>query len=426
VPKSPFDEGGVDNWPVDRQRVAAVVAQFTQAAASLALTMIAVRELDTADFGRFLLVTATILITTSATTGLVGDSLTVLDRSDPGMRRALQVTALASAATAGLVVGLLSALLGWLEGPLAVLAGVAATAFVLEDLARRVLMANRRFPSVVVTDLAYVVAAAATLAAAHLWWTLGLAALFAAILVGQLVALIVAVALIPDSDRYLVALRGPREVGRLMGFGGWRALHLTVAPLRMWIARLIVSGVSGFAAVGLVEANRLVMAPLMLAIQGASSAVLVSHVALMRQSPGRARRQADREAATFAAATGAAVLVLLALQVPLANLLVGSTDLLRPPLLLGWGLVAIGMALNVPYANLTAATGAARAALAVRLLDLLLVLAATALLVGLLPAGTWFLWLPAAMGAVSCALTVVQRSVAFRSTRMGEHDAPAL
>lgn len=413
------------NWPVDRQRVAAVVAQFTQAAASLALTMVAVRELDTAEFGRFLLVMSTILITTSATTGLVGDSLTVLDRSDPDMRRALQVTALGSSVTAGIIVASMSAVLGWLVGPIALLAGVAAGAFVLEDLARRMLMANRRFPAVVVTDLIYVVAASATLSAAYMWWTLGLAALLTAILIGQLVALAAAVALLPDAERFLAPRSGHLQLGALMGFGGWRALHLSVTPLRMWIARLIASAVTGFAAVGLLEANRLVMAPLILAIQGASSAVLVSQVALMRQSSHSARRQADRDAAMFALATGIAVLVLLAGQAPLATLLVGSTDLLRTPLLLGWGLVAIGMALNVPYANLTAASGAARAALAVRLLDLLLVLAATALLAGVLPSDTWFLWLPIAMGVVSCALTVVQRHVAFRSSRAGERGAPA-
>ncbi len=413
------------NWPVDRQRVAAVVAQFTQAAASLALTMVAVRELDTAEFGRFLLVMSTILITTSATTGLVGDSLTVLDRSDPDMRRALQVTALGSSVTAGIIVASMSAVLGWLVGPIALLAGVAAGAFVLEDLARRMLMANRRFPAVVVTDLIYVVAASATLSAAYMWWTLGLAALLTAILIGQLVALAAAVALLPDAERFLVPRSGHLQLGALMGFGGWRALHLSVTPLRMWIARLIASAVTGFAAVGLLEANRLVMAPLILAIQGASSAVLVSQVALMRQSSHSARRQADRDAAMFALATGIAVLALLAGQAPLATLLVGSTDLLRTPLLLGWGLVAIGMALNVPYANLTAASGAARAALAVRLLDLLLVLAATALLAGVLPSDTWFLWLPIAMGMVSCALTVVQRHVAFRSSRAGERGAPA-
>lgn len=403
------------NGQVDWQRGAAVVAQFTQAGSSLLLSMVAVRALSTAEFGQYLLVASTIVIATGATTGLIGDSLTVLDRSQSAMRRTLQGGAAGASLLAGLLVLLVSGLLGWLPWTLALVASAAAVAFVLEDLARRMLMANRRFAGVVVTDLGYALIAMVVLGAAAGTSGIALSTMFVAITAGQSVALLVAVCLLPSSDRYLARLRGPLRVGELLGFGGWRALHLTVGPLKVWAARVMVSGLAGFSAVGMLEANRLVMAPLLLAVQGASSAILVNQVTLVRESPARARQQADRDARVLIASTGAALLALIAASDPLSRVLVGSADLIDPVVLLGWGFVAVGMAANIPYANLTAASGAARAALALRMADLLLMGVGMAALLALLPADTWYRWVPATIGVLSCALAGVQRHVAFRS-----------
>jgi O-antigen/teichoic acid export membrane protein len=277
-------------------------------------------------------------------------------------------------------------------------------------------MANRRFHSVVVVDLTYAAVAVLVIAGAYVGGSVTLVTMFAAIAVGQVAALLLGVALMPIADRYLVPLRGDRVLRELIGFGGWRAMHLSVGPLKLWVIRLMVSGAAGFAAVGQLEANRLVMAPLMLAVQGAGSALLVSQAALVRRSPDLARRQADRDAATLALMVGVALLALLAGRVPISTLLLGSTDLIDPWLLAGWGVVAVGMALNVPYSNLTAVSGAPRLAFALRVWDLGLAVLGVAALMALLPAEDWLPLVPLLIGGTSCLLAVAQRQVAIRST----------
>lgn len=402
---------------MDRQRIAAVVAQFTQAGASLLLSVLAVRTLDPSGFGRYLLVTSTMILLTGATTGLIGDSLTVLDRSTATMRRTLQWGALTSAGIGGMVVLLLAGLLGWAAWPVAGIAGVAAATFVLEDLVRRALMANRRFGSVVLVDLTYAAVAVLIFATAFAVGSISLAVMFAAIAAGQVVASAVGVRQIPRADRRAVGMRGDVQVRELIGFGGWRALHLSVGPLKLWVIRLMVSGAAGFAAVGLLEANRLVMAPLMLAVQGTASALLVSQAAQVRRSPGLARAQADRDAAMLVLAVCAALLGLYLARVPIATLLLGSADLVDPLMLVGWGVVAVGMALNVPYSNLTAAAGAPRAAFAMRVWDLALAVLGIGALIILLPTQDWLPMVPMLIGVVSCALAVAQRRVALGATR---------
>jgi hypothetical protein len=162
----------------------------------------------------------------------------------------------------------------------------------------------------------------------------------------------------------------------------------------------------------------------MLAIQGASSAILVSQADQLRQSPERARRQADRDAVTLAALACAATLALLVSRTPAASVILGSTALVDPLVLAGWGLVAVGMALNVPYANLTAVAGSPRAALLMRLLDMALMVVAMGALIAVLPEGTWYRWVPTTIGALSCALALLQRRVARRSTLPPRRPGP--
>lgn len=400
---------------MDGQRLAAIGAQFTQAGASLLLSSVAVRSVDTAEFGQYLLVTSTIILVTGATTGFVGDSLTVLDRSEQTLRRTLLAGALACAGLAGGLVLVASGLMGWLSWPVAALAGAACVAYVVEDLVRRVLMANKRFHAVIATDLAYTLAALVVLASAWASTGIGLAALLLAIGLGQVVATGAGIALVPSADRHLPPWRGPLAVRQLVGFGGWRALHLTVGPLKLWLTRLMVSISAGFAAVGVLEANRLLMAPVLLAVQGASSAMLVSQAEAVRSSGPAARRQADRDAVVLGAASLAGALGVLVARVPLSEVLLGGSTLVHPGVLLAWGVVGVGMALNVPYATLTAAAGAPRAAFLMRVTDLGVALLGVGLLLGLDQSETAYLWAPLVIGVASCALAPLQRHVAFRS-----------
>ncbi len=126
------------------------------------------------------------VLATAVTSGLVGDSLTVLDRHDPGVRAALHRLALGTALGTGgcrrpagrprrLGVGVGR---GWI--------GVATVSFVLEDLLRRLLQATGRYWRLPAVDLSGAAAALAVLVALRAGGPLDVTDLFVALAAGQL------------------------------------------------------------------------------------------------------------------------------------------------------------------------------------------------------------------------------------------------
>jgi len=68
----------------------AIAAQLSQAMASFVLQVIVARTLGAKGLGAFALIYGAIILGTALCTGLVGDSLTVLDRNTPTIRAGLQ------------------------------------------------------------------------------------------------------------------------------------------------------------------------------------------------------------------------------------------------------------------------------------------------------------------------------------------------
>ncbi len=145
--------------------VGALAGQGTLALAGLVLQVAAARELGAAGLATFSLVYGAVVLATAVTSGLVGDSLTVLDRHDPGVRAALHRLALGTALGTGLAGGLLAALAGWGSAWAGVWIGVATVSFVLEDLLRRLLQATGRYWRLPAVDLSGAAAALAVLVA---------------------------------------------------------------------------------------------------------------------------------------------------------------------------------------------------------------------------------------------------------------------
>ena len=146
-----------------RRATAAVLGQGTQALAGLALQVAAARLLGAGGLAVFALGYGALVLGTAVCSGLVGDSLTVLDRADRGTRAGLHVwTALVSTgvglagAAAALVSGLVPVWAGLLLGP-------ACAAFVVEDTLRRLLMATGRYRALPAVDLTSLAGALAVL-----------------------------------------------------------------------------------------------------------------------------------------------------------------------------------------------------------------------------------------------------------------------
>jgi len=359
----------------------ALAGQVTLAAGSLLLQVAAARALGAEGLGTYALLFGTIVIATAVSTGLVGDSLTVLDRGDPALRAALALLALVTVATATALAVLVAS--PALTAAEATLFGVATAAFMAADLARRLVMAAQRFWVLVLADATGLTAAALTLV---LCWSLAdpaLGHLLAALAVSQGVALVVAVSRLPDAERARVRLRDCTRAAlrTVAGFGGWRAVQQFVRPTMLNAARWLVLVAAGQAAVGELEAARVFVAPAMILVQGVGSYLFASYAADRALPMAALRARADRAAAVMvvgAALAGAAAIGLLPLIGPVVT---GDAFELSPLAVLGWTMYAASCAAVLPYGSLAAVRGRQAAVLGLRVADSLASLALAALVV---------------------------------------------
>src|SRR4051794_15440900 len=167
-----------------RPATGAVAGQMTQAVAGLVLQVAAARFLGASGLAAFSLVYGALVLVTAVSSGLVGDSLTVLDRHRPRVRAALQVFALVVAVGTGLAGAVLGVLTGLLTPGAAVLLAGAGAAFVLEAPLRRLLMAPGRYWALPAVDGTVLVLPLAVLAGRAAAGPLTLSAFLAALLAG--------------------------------------------------------------------------------------------------------------------------------------------------------------------------------------------------------------------------------------------------
>ena len=378
----------------------ALAGQATQAVAGLALQVAAARELGAGGLAVFSLVYGAIVLATAVGSGLVGDSLTVLDRSRPRLRAGLHVAAVGVCVVAGAGGAALTVSVGVLSPWGGVLLGLATAAFVLEDVLRRLLMAVGRYwwlPAVDGTGLALAIGTLGVCAAAG---PLTLDSFVLALLAGQTGAALVAVVLLPVEERP----RGPwcrPDLRAVAGFGAWRAAAQTVRPALLTAMRGVVVVMAGAPAYGPLEAARVYAAPTFVVVAGVGSYLPPAFVARRTDGPAAGLRHARRVAVRLAAAVAAIGAVAVALQ-PLAGPLVTGGDYELPvAAVAGWSLYAVASALSLPYAGLASVLHRQRQVTLLRGLELV-----SLVLVLVLTAGGAAVWAPAAL-AVGPLLVVV-------------------
>lgn len=352
------------------QKVAAAVsAEVVQSMTSFLLQIIAVRELSAAGLGVFALLYSCVVLSTAVTTGLVGDSLTVLDRHERRVRGGLQVVALAIAGIGGLVAAGLSGATGLIEWDLAPIFGVATAVFVLEELVRRMLMASLRFWSVVAVDATCLVVTAVWLGAFKvLDGELVMRDLLASLVVAQLLGLLVGVVLLPRAERWWASMRHS-EWRSVVRYGGWRAAQQGVRPAMMAAVRTIVVIAVGTTLFGELEAARVFAAPAMLMVNGVGSFLFASYAHRRSSTLRQLIPLADR---------GTGVLVGMSLSLGVVSVLLlprfGSviTDgkfELDPVAVFGWCTYAAASAVLMPYGSLAAVRGRHAAMMGLRVIE---------------------------------------------------------
>lgn len=346
----------------------AIAAQLSQAFGSFVLQLLAARALGASGLGLFALVYGVLVMASAVSTGLIGDSLTILDRQRNSVRSGLQRWGLTAALSTGLAAAVGAAVSQTLSLRGSLLLGAALAVFLLEDALRRLLMASMRFWSIVLVDCAGLVVSLGTLALATLSGPLGIDTFLFALLLGQTAAGVAAIPLLPRVERRLAPWRpaAMAEVGR---FGFWRGAQQSIRPTMLTVARVLIILAVGRAAFGQLEAGRVYMAPAMLLVQGVGTYLMTSYARLRHVALEEMLHKADRASVLM---LGVAVVLggLATAGAPaLGPLVTGGAYDLAPIAVFGWAIYAASSAALMPFASLAAVRGRQPLVVALRVAD---------------------------------------------------------
>lgn len=415
-PASGVAEARRDRRGLSLTALGGIAAQCSQAGASFLLQILAVRLLGLEGLGVFATLYGIVIVATGVATGFIGDSLTVLDRTAARTRAALQLWWVGLSVGLGVLAGLAGLLTGLVDGVTALVFGIATGLFLLEDALRRLLMANLRFWRLVVVDLSGFLGALAVIAVQLATsGSIAVVHLILALAVGQTVATIVAISMLPTTERHLAPWR-PADLRAVWSYGLNRAVQLSLRPGLQAATRLIGLALISAAAVGELEAARVYMAPAMIIVGGLVSVLFAQYARSKRVALIRQVRTADRHA--LALALGCLLLSAAAyLAVPwFGPLLTDGSYELATVGLLGWAVRAVAYAAAMPYMSLAAVRGLHRATLRITAAEFVVVLVALVLVLTL---GGSILWIPFLLAAGSLVSALIVRLVLLPRSAAG-------
>jgi O-antigen ligase len=346
--------------------VGAILSQVVVAGSSLVLALIALQQLGLAGLGTFSLLFGILITVNSIQTGWIGDSLTVLDRFDPGIRRALfQSQWMIVTLVAGVTVTL-AQLVDGVDGTTALLFAAASVAWVLEETLRRLLIARREFWKLVVNDAAFATGALGLLAAAI---TAGIDVtiemMVLAVLAGSAVAVGVGLIQLPRVELVTGPL-GPSRFRELAAFAGWRSIQVGLRPGSLAVVRAVVATTASLETLGQLEAARLLIAPVLTIVNGAGVYLLPTYSAQVR-ARGRLRPSVGSAMLAIgglAAGFGFGAFVL-------RDVLAGvfTPDEIAAGAVASWVLFSVAFAVGVPAGSATVAQGHSRRTFTIRAVD---------------------------------------------------------
>ncbi|MFN8076558.1 MAG: hypothetical protein U0Q15_14230 [Kineosporiaceae bacterium] len=395
-----------------RNAAGALAAQFSQAAGSLLIGIVAGHQLPLDGFATVQLVLGVVVVTTAISTGLVGDSLTVLNRSDPALRAALGVVLAVIVALVATLSALISLVTHVMSTGGSLAFGILIAVWLAEDTLRRLLMASGRFWSIVAVDSTHLLVSGTLV----IGWRpvtgrdIEVPMVLLALAAGQVAATVVAIARLPRHERHLGHRPTRAAVSEVVRFGTQRAVQAALRPVVLLALRLIVVAAVGKTLYGQLELARLWAAPALLVVNGAGSFLLASF-AKQREHRRSSLRKSDAAAVLLTvsslAATGAALLGSHLFPTLMAK------HPAEPVAILAWGLYTASVGLVMPYGSLGAVSGRQRNVLHVRLAE---TVASLGFLVLLVPTGIWGPQLsPVAIAFGSIVGAMLMRPVAARA-----------
>lgn len=391
-----------------RAAAAAILSQGTQAGVSFILQILVLRLLGIDDYGRFAVLYGIIVLAMAVVSGLVGDSLVVLHREMPSIRAGLEVTTFSVTAALGLLAVVIGLATGFVTPIETTAFGIALIVFVMMEVVRRLMIAHFAYVRIIVADLLGFSATVTGLLVGAALDSLSLAGFLFSVSAGQLVSLSVGWRFLPKEDRVLVPLRNP-DLRSVWRYGTWRALQQTLRPALFTTVRVLVVGYSGVAAVGMLEAGRTYVSPLVLVVGGFSSMLFVRFAERAKSGEEGSLREADRVVGALVLVSIVLSLVALALRPWVGPLLFGlNLDL---TVVLAWILYGISVAMVTPYGALSAVSGRQSAVFYIRLADTAAGVAATLVCLAL---GASYVTIPFALAATSALGGLALRWIATR------------
>jgi O-antigen/teichoic acid export membrane protein len=327
--------------------MAAVASQFVNAGSSLLLQVIAARTLGAEGFARFVLLSAGLITITTLQTAWVGDSLTVLDRFDPGIRAALVLSVIGTTVL-GLLAGIALAVSMGLTGFLGtVLYAMLICLWLLEEVGRRLMGARLEFGRLVLNDLTYVTATLVTVYLFASLHSINLDMMLASMSFGALVAIIAACLQLPREE-YGRMGTGGADLRTVAKFAGWRSGQAGLRPLSLLSARIAISTFASRSALASIEAARLLISPVLTLINGVGSFLLPNFAVRARRGFPLQTKEAVKAGAAMAAGACVTGAVALAFADELGPLITSGRFELDRTAVLGWSLLAVSIAVTMP------------------------------------------------------------------------------
>ncbi len=349
--------------------VGAVAAQATAAGGSLVLQVLAARTLGAAGYGQFALVVAMLVLFAALQGGWVGDARIVLDRHDPLIRGALLVSQFAFMAL-GCILGFVGGLvLGLTDGSGAAVLGVLVGLWALEDAGRRLFIARLEYWKLMLNDVIYIVGALIGFYALRSWNDeFSVDTFAAAMAMGALAAVGAAWIQLPKSEFLSgpVTALGARQVA---SYGAWRSAHAGIRPLTTFVMRLLVATLVSAAALGQLEAARLVIAPLIVLLSGTGTFLLPIYVRLNRAGSPVTHRSLRMTISLLLGATAVYTTFAVILTDVMAELVSDGRIRLDRLLVGGWCAYAAGLAAGIPVGAAVLARRESRRVFRIRMLD---------------------------------------------------------
>ena len=189
-----------------------------------------------------------------------------------------------------------------------------------------------------------------------------------ALLVGQLVATVVVVPLLPRHERHFASFqRG--AMGKVAQFGLWRAAQQAVRPTMLTLVRVLIAAEVGRAVFGQLEAARVYMAPALLLVQGIASYLMSSYAQIQKAPTHALARRADRASVVmFVGALVIGGIGTIATPV-LGHFVTGPEYSMKALAVFGWAVYAASSAAVAPFASLSAVRGKQPVVVSIRVFD---------------------------------------------------------